>query len=235
LLTWTPHQVDASHPEPETEQSSEATYQPHTETFWDGDTTAILLQNKVLNLAPGEGRHPMSQFKDQYAEELAFVKIFGGAPRSEALQSLSHVKRSRYQLKSSDRRFANDHSNIFMNYRYHNVAAVCRSAVMSVKKSQAGKATAATLLDPFDKNMLCKHDLMRINLAPLKSSPDYKKQIKTDILAMIRQLGKPTWFATFSAADTKWVELLRVLYEVANKGVKLTDEQIWGDVLQRKG
>jgi hypothetical protein len=28
---------------------------------------------------------------------------------------------------------------------------------------------------------------------------------------MIRQLGLPTWFGSFSSADTKWIYLLRIL------------------------
>jgi hypothetical protein len=28
---------------------------------------------------------------------------------------------------------------------------------------------------------------------------------KKDVFAMIRQLGLPTWFGSFSSADTKWI------------------------------
>ena len=42
---------------------------------------------------------------------------------------------------------------------------------------------------------------------------------------MIRQLGIPTWFCSFSAAETKWVSLLRILnISLFNKN--LTDEEI---------
>ena len=33
---------------------------------------------------------------------------------------------------------------------------------------------------------------------------------------MIRQLGIPTWFCSFSAAETKWNYLLRVLGNLVN-------------------
>jgi len=34
---------------------------------------------------------------------------------------------------------------------------------------------------------------------------------KKDIMAMIRQLGLPTWFMSLSAADTKWNDLIVML------------------------
>lgn len=48
-------------------------------------------------------------------------------------------------------------------------------------------------------------------LRTLRSSPPYWEQEKKDIFAMIRQLGLPTWFISLSAAETKWVSLLKVL------------------------
>lgn len=129
-------------------------YQPDTETFWDGDTNAILLQNRILNVAPGEGQMPMNVFKDKFSEELSFTKLFGGHARSEMFAGLSHTMRARFQLKSADRRFAKDHGNIFWNYRMQNMISVCRAADISVKKSQVGQATAGQLMDPFDKDRL---------------------------------------------------------------------------------
>ena len=34
---------------------------------------------------------------------------------------------------------------------------------------------------------------------------------------MIRQLGKPTWFCSFSAAETRWSHLLKILERVVDK------------------
>ena len=42
---------------------------------------------------------------------------------------------------------------------------------------------------------------------------------------MIRQLGLPTWFTSLSAADTRWIDLLRVLAEL-NWKKTLSDEEI---------
>lgn len=42
---------------------------------------------------------------------------------------------------------------------------------------------------------------------------------------MIRQFGLPTWFMSFSAADTRWNDLIRVL-GVLNDQKKYTDADI---------
>jgi hypothetical protein len=42
----------------------------------------------------------------------------------------------------------------------------------------------------------------------LRSSPSYWKEKTKKVLAMVRQLGKCTFFITLSAAETKWKELL---------------------------
>lgn len=60
-------------------------------------------------------------------------------------------------------------------------------------------------------------------LRQLQSSPDHKKAMKMDLFAMIRQLGLPTWFVTFSSNDMGWAELIRTLKKtVDNENV--TDE-----------
>ena len=56
---------------------------------------------------------------------------------------------------------------------------------------------------------------------------------KKDIFAMIRQLSLPTWFMSFSAADTRWTDLLKMLAKL-NNGVSYTNEDIDGLTWQEK-
>ena len=51
------------------------------------------------------------------------------------------------------------------------------------------------------------------------------KQEKKDIFAIIRQYGLPIWFISVSSADTKWVDLLKMLAKL-NYDVEYTDNQI---------
>ena len=51
---------------------------------------------------------------------------------------------------------------------------------------------------------------------------------------MIRQLGNPTWFCSFSAAETRWVHLLKILGRlVENK--EYSDSDSASDCTNRGG
>ena len=51
----------------------------------------------------------------------------------------------------------------------------------------------------------------------LRESPPYFERCKKDIFAMIRQLGNPTSFCSFSAAETKWNHFLKTLGRIVEK------------------
>ena len=51
----------------------------------------------------------------------------------------------------------------------------------------------------------------------LRGSPPYFEKCKKDLFAMIRQLGNPTWFCSFSAAETRWSHLLKKLGRLVEK------------------
>ena len=62
-------------------------------------------------------------------------------------------------------------------------------------------------------------------LRNLRGSPPYFEKCKKDFFAMIRQLGNPTWFCSFSAAETRWVHLLKTLGRLIEKK-DYTDDEI---------
>ena len=61
----------------------------------------------------------------------------------------------------------------------------------------------------------------------LRNSPAYLEARKKNIFAMIRQLSLPTWFMSLSAADTRWMDLLKLLAKL-NNGVDYSDKDIEG-------
>ncbi|RWS10742.1 uncharacterized protein B4U79_00026 [Dinothrombium tinctorium] len=56
-----------------------------------------------------------------------------------------------------------------------------------------------------------------------RSSPSFWERKKKEVFAMIRQLGHPTLFMTFSAAETKWPELIIILSKILDE--KILDER----------
>ena len=70
----------------------------------------------ILNVAPGEGNKPLSIFRDQYSEELAYPGIFLGQKRPEnkdRLVSVHYSEICKSELRQSDRRTAMCVENIF--------------------------------------------------------------------------------------------------------------------------
>ena len=55
-------------------------------------------------------------------------------------------------------------------------------------------------------------------------SPAYWKTFLFDVVAMIKQLGPPTWWMTFSCADLRWNEIYKILSKL--KGKVMSDDEI---------
>ena len=58
----------------------------------------------------------------------------------------------------------------------------------------------------------------------IRGSPPYYQRTFYDLLAMIRQLGTPTWFFTLSAADLKWPDMIQTIAK--QYGVHYTDDEV---------
>lgn len=73
------------------------------------------------------------------------------------------------------------------------------------------KVTVGEMLSDDSVNKILKLDQGYKILRTLRGSPPYWERAKKDIFAMIRQLGVPTWFCSFSSAETKWLPLFHCL------------------------
>lgn len=84
----------------------------------------------------------------------------------------------------------------------------------------AGKHPSLTAKDLENKetvNNIINFDQGYRVLRELRGSPPYwEKCKKKDLFSMLRQLGKPTWFASFSSADTRWIHLLQILGHIVD-------------------
>lgn len=58
----------------------------------------------------------------------------------------------------------------------------------------------------------------------IRGSPPYYRRTFYDLLAMIRQLGMPTWFVTLSAADLKWPDMISTIAK--QYGMHYSDAEI---------
>ena len=58
----------------------------------------------------------------------------------------------------------------------------------------------------------------------IKGTPAYWKRFLFEVLAMVKQLGLPTFFMTLSCADLRWNELLEIISKLNR--VDITEEEI---------
>ncbi|XP_071788473.1 uncharacterized protein [Asterias amurensis] len=91
-----------------------------------------------------------------------------------------------------------------------------------------GKVTANMLNDKEKLTDILKSDSGYKFLKPIRGTPPYWQSIQKNVLAMIRQLGIPTWFCSFSAADMRWPELLNTLLRQQGD-TRSIDELDWND------
>ena len=61
-------------------------------------------------------------------------------------------------------------------------------------------------------------------LKNVRGSPPYYQHTFYELLAIIRQLGTPTWFFTLSAADMKWPDMIQII--ARQYGVHYSDEDM---------
>ena len=184
-------------------------------------------RDKVLNFAPGESSHPISVFKDQYCEELAYPGIFCGQARADNKERNSPVYYSdicKSELRHSDRRVAQCIENIFFKLKKLQMKIILGKCQIALRKhkTKGKKITAGELKKEGALDKLVHLDEGYRFLRALRGSPPYFEKSKKDLFAMIRQLGSATLFCSFSAAETKWNHLLRMLGE-------LTDHRIFSD------
>jgi len=65
-------------------------------------------------------------------------------------------------------------------------------------------------------------------LRPVRGTPPYWQSTQKDLFALIRQLGIPTFFASFSSADLRWPEMINTILEQEQKNVSV-DELDWSE------
>ena len=140
------------------------------------------------------------------------------------------------ELRSQDRRVAQSVPNIFYKSKKLQIKQIQNSASISLRKckTKGKKYTAGDLIksDDYVNKLIQLDEGFRV-LRNLRGSPPYFEKCKKDLFAMIRQLDNPTWFCSFSAAETRWLHLLKRLGRLVEKK-DYTDDEIKNMTWQQK-
>ena len=168
--------------------------------------------SSILAVAPGEGNTPQKVLE---MESKSFPVEFPDGSNTYTEKRKQKLSPSRYfnsRLFSADNRFARNPEYIFfalyateVHQIHSNISIAIR--IGSTKTSDGKNITASMLRDHEQVKRIIQRDEGYRFLTHIRGTPAYWEKSKRDLFAMIRQLGIPTFFVTFSAADRRWIEI----------------------------
>ncbi|GBM80454.1 ATP-dependent DNA helicase PIF1 [Araneus ventricosus] len=182
----------------------------------------------VQVIAPGQGKLPVPWHAVTDIDELCFPKIYCGH-KFKTPPKFSYADRVKFETRHRDRRACVPARLLFMAKK--KLEMTCLSSInMCLRKTKATAGMKAK--DALEKNYL--YNLMKLDegykiLKQIRSSPSYWETRKKELMATIRQLGKPTFFLTISAGETKWPELLKTLSDLLGSPITLEDANTLND------
>ncbi|XP_052696227.1 uncharacterized protein LOC128174822 [Crassostrea angulata] len=197
----------------------------------------------VYNIAPGEGKNPVRMLQEPGNEAKAFPCHFPSGRFSWNEERSEKLTLSRYfnnRLMNADNRFAKDSNYIFFSQYMSELNQVIEKTQISVRKSlsncTSGKpVTLEMLQDPSTLSRLLRNDDAIRFMQPIRGTPAYWATAQKDLFAMLRQLGIPTWFCSFSAAEYRWNDAVKVILQQQNDD-RNPDQMEWSeknDVLRK--
>ena len=93
-------------------------------------------KKEIYNFAPGEGNKPLSVFRDQFSEEMAYPGILLGQKRPDDKQRLRNVHYSK--ICKSDRRAATCVENIFFKAKKLQMKFLIGQSQIALQKNKMG-------------------------------------------------------------------------------------------------
>ena len=160
--------------------------------------------NTVISIAPGQNKHPVSLMKDQFSEECCFPALFPtGQFGFNARRNipLTVTKYCNSRLLNYTGRFASNPEYLFFIQYIVEQKKVSDNIAIALRKMN-GNVTAGALRGATgDLQQLIFNDQTFLFLQQIPGSPPYWKKFQNEVLAMVKQLGMPTWFMTLSCAD----------------------------------
>ncbi|XP_061167749.1 uncharacterized protein LOC133176667 [Saccostrea echinata] len=166
----------------------------------------------IYNIAPGEGKNPVRMLQETGNEAKCFPYHFPSGKFSWNDERTTRITLSRYfnnRLMNADDRFAKDSNYIFFSQYMSELNQVIEKTQILIRKSftKIGNekfVTSNIVQDPEVLSKLLKNDEALRFMQPIRGTPAYWSADQKDLFAMLRQLGIPTWFCSFSAAEHRW-------------------------------
>ncbi|KAK7891183.1 hypothetical protein WMY93_023146 [Mugilogobius chulae] len=170
----------------------------------------------IINLAPAEGNNPVKLLTDKDNEAKSFPHLFPLGQNTYHTSRQHYLTLARYfnnRILHADGRFAKCIEYIFFAQYMSEVQQVVQQVSVASRKGHSNstgqKETATDHTDSLE-DIVRTDDGYRF-LRPIRGTPAYWEGQQKDLFAMVRQLGKPTFFLSFSSADLRWGGLLNTV------------------------
>ncbi|KAM9771032.1 uncharacterized protein ACBT44_004625 isoform 5-T6 [Syngnathus typhle] len=173
----------------------------------------------IYCVAPAERNNPVSFFRTPKLEAMAFPVQFPTGQNTLDEDRQIKVTPSKYfktRLCCVDERFARDTNYLFFAQFVTEIYLATSSMRIQLRKGKpftrdGRRINNAMLQDKREVEKLVRSkDAVRF-MTPLRGTPAYWERTTKDLFAMIRQLGTPTFFCTFSAAEMRWEEVITAI------------------------
>ena len=203
----------------------------HTRSITGGPSASMLsVENPeaIVCVAPCEGEKPMSIYTDKSFEVMSNPVEFcygKGGFNNERPRKLTYRKYFNQRLLDVDGRFAPNIDYLFVAQYTVEAKQVFDDANNFIWRQKPSRQfTASQARNPEVISQFVHKDKAYRFLKNVRGSPPYYQRTFYELLAMIRQLGTPTWFFTLSAADMKWPDMIKTI--ARQYGVTYTDEEV---------
>ncbi|XP_029963577.1 uncharacterized protein LOC115400066 [Salarias fasciatus] len=190
----------------------------------------------IYCVAPAERNSPVGFFKTPKLEAMAFPVQFPTGQNT--LDESRRVKLSpssyfKSRLFSIDDRFARDSNYLFFAQFVIEVHLATNSMTIQLRKGKAmtrdgRKITSGMLQDRREVEKLVRNREAFRFMRALRGTPANWHQKTSELFAMIRQLGTPTFFCTFSAAEMRWPEVIEAIKRQQGEEVNF-EELDWSE------
>ena len=124
------------------------------------------------------------------------------------------------RLLDVDGRFARDLDYLFLAQ----YIVEAKQVMDDMRQKPSRPFTAAQAKDQAILSQYVRKDKAYSFMKNIHGSPPYYERTFYDLLAMIRQLGTPTWFFTLSAAGLKWPDMIQTI--ARQYGAYYTDDEV---------
>ncbi|XP_047245588.1 uncharacterized protein LOC124882907 isoform X2 [Girardinichthys multiradiatus] len=179
----------------------------------------LCFSDNTYCVAPAERNNPISFFRTPHLEAMAFpVQFPTGQNTLDETRPLKLTPSAYFKsrLFNIDGRFAKDTNYLFFSQFVTEIHLANSSMMIQLRKGKTmtkdgRKITAGMLQSKTEVEKLVRNkDAIRF-MQPLRGTPAYWEKTTRDLMSMLRQLGTPQFFVTFSAAEMRWPEVIEAI------------------------